>query len=151
MLGVIVVAICGLAAGLYYTERYQIRTGSMTPTLEVGETVWAVQMTRAPQRGDIVAFPNPADPTGSEILIKRVIGLPGEIVESRDGVVHIDLGQLDESVLYDDPEFTADFAPIEVAADEVFVMGDNRDESTDSRSFGPVPIDAIGYRIIGQG
>lgn len=88
----------------------------------------------APARGDIVIV----DVPGYEIpLIKRVIGLPGEMVEIRGGQVLINGQPLDEPYLDDVTQ--RDFGPVEVPAGHVFVMGDNRNVSHDSRSIGPVP------------
>lgn len=150
VLGAIVVALCLLGAGLHYTERYQVRSASMSPTLEVGEIVWAVRMLREPERGDVVAFTNPMAVGSDEVLIKRIVGLPGETIEAVDGVVRIDLGALDESVWFAGPSAAADFGPIEIGPDEVFVLGDNRGASTDSRVFGPVPVDAVEFLVLGD-
>lgn len=146
-LGLIVIAACVLAAGLYYTERFTIQSGSMEPALEVGETVWAIRIMGDPERGDIVAFTNPLAPESGEVVIKRIVGLPGDMIESRDGIIHIDLGRVDESVYMEAPEPTPDFAPVVVGPGEVFVLGDNRDASTDSRTFGPIPIAALDYEV----
>ncbi|MBN1484118.1 MAG: signal peptidase I [Chloroflexia bacterium] len=94
-----------------------------------------------PARGDIVVI----DLDHSEIpLIKRVIGLPGELVEIRNGQVLIDGAFLEEPYL--PPVRPQDYGPIQVPADHVFVLGDNRGASNDSRFFGPVALE----RIIGR-
>jgi signal peptidase I len=92
-----------------------------------------------PQRGDIVVIDVPES---SDIpLIKRVIGLPGERVEVRDGTVYIDGTPLQEPYLTEGAHGT--MASLIVPAFQVFVMGDNRDASNDSRYFGPVPMEQI--------
>jgi len=94
-----------------------------------------------PQRGDVVVIELP----DSEIpLIKRVIGLEREMIEIRDNQVYIDGRILDETYLTNIQQ--ADYGPMAVPVEHVFVMGDNRPYSRDSRAFGPVDI----YRITGR-
>ena len=91
------------------------------------------------QRGDTVVFWFPGDPSKS--YIKRVIGLPGDVVELRDGVVHINGVALDESayVYRDQPTLPTDtIARWQVPVDRLFVLGDHRGNSADSRVFGPI-------------
>ena len=95
-------------------------------------------------RFDIVVFARPdSEPdTGIEDYIKRVIALPGETVEGRDGHVVVDDQVLEEPYL-DEGTTTSDFEPRLVPAGEVFVMGDNRSVSIDSRVFGAIPESTI--------
>lgn len=101
-----------------------------------------------PRRGDIIVF-NPPVSNESQPYIKRVIGLPGETVEIRAGGVYIDGNRLDEPYLNGAETPCASqpaCGPFMVPQDSVFVLGDNRDNSTDSPDFGPVSLD----RIIGK-
>lgn len=91
-----------------------------------------------PQRGDVVVFHAPDQ---DKDYIKRVIALPGETVEVSSGQVLINGQILDEP--YETRRITRDEAPVTLAADEVFVMGDNRPNSRDSRSWGALSTDAI--------
>jgi signal peptidase I len=79
---------------------------------------------------------------GEELLIKRVIGLPGETVEIRDGQVYVD-GTLLEEPFTDQSTHPGRNSTVTVPPLHIYVMGDNRDRSNDSRSFGPVPIDNV--------
>lgn len=104
--------------------------------IPVWEKTWCV---RQPRRGDVIIFEYPRDP--SRDFIKRVIGLPGETVEIVDGKVYID-GQLMPEPFGPNPgSYTA--APLTVGPDEVYVMGDNRNNSSDSHLWGPLPQDYI--------
>ena len=97
-----------------------------------------------PARGDIIVFRYPKDP--QEFFIKRVIGLPGEKVELKDGQVFIYNQEFKDGVALDEKYLPADLKTfantgtesVTLGANEFYVMGDNRNESKDSRSFGPV-------------
>lgn len=145
LLALLLLCACIVGLGLYFTTRFAVMSGSMEPTLPVGETVWAVRTMEAPARGDIVSFPNPANE--QETLIKRVVGLPGERIEAIDGLVHVNFGELDESVWTGVNPVTADFEPITLGEGEYFMLGDNRDHSLDSRQFGPIEEGLIDYKI----
>lgn len=102
-----------------------------------------------PQRGDVIVFEYPNDVRKD--YIKRVIGLPGETVEVRDGNVYINGKQLDEPYLQGAATTCSTGAmcsqsPVVVPQDSVFVMGDNRANSSDSREWDALPLD----RVIGQ-
>jgi signal peptidase I len=99
----------------------------------------------APQRGQVVVFKAPNGEVDS--LIKRVIGLPGDLIELRDGAVWVNGKQLDEPYVHGQiTTCNNQCRPIKLDADSYFVMGDNRPSSLDSRSFGPV----LGDRIVGR-
>lgn len=95
-----------------------------------------------PHRGDVIVFDPPVN--SSKPYIKRIIGLPGETVEIREGNVFIDGEMLEES--YVEPgttECPRDCTPWTVPEGQIFVLGDNRQNSSDSRVFGPVDIDSV--------
>ncbi|MBM7866057.1 signal peptidase I [Heliobacterium gestii] len=118
-------------------EARYIPSESMVPTLQVHDVVLIDRMHHQYERGDIVIFDAPEALKKDEVLIKRVIGLPGETVEVRKGHVYIDGKMLEEP--YIKAPFTGSFGPFQVPAGEYFMMGDNRDNSFDSRYFGAVP------------
>lgn len=116
---------------------------SMEPNLHTNERLIVEKISyrfHGPQRFDVVVIRVPSQ--GDELLIKRVIGLPGETVEIHDGHVYIDGVQLDEEFVAAGT-FPGRHPKIVVPPLHVFVMGDNRTHSNDSRTFGPVPISNI--------
>ena len=89
----------------------------------------------APKRGEIVVFQFPRDP--SKDFVKRVVGLPGEQIEMRDGKVFVDGEFLEEPYL--SAKDNSDRSPVLLGEGEYYVLGDNRSRSNDSRSWGAVP------------
>lgn len=131
-------------------QAYVIPSESMVPTLEVGDRVLVAKFNTDPGRGDIIVFDRPDEkrnPTDPDVLIKRVIGLPGETVGFVDGDVWIDGARLEEDYLSDDvtTEFDGD---IEVPEGELLVLGDNRNSSQDGRVFGTISKDLIVGRAV---
>ena len=131
----------------FLIQAFFIPSLSMFPTLDEGDRVLVNKLSydlHEVNRGDMVVFDRPEGSPESDIkdLIKRVVGLPGETIEARDGVVYIDGDRLDEPYLEDGVR-TDNLPPTEVPDDHVFVMGDNRAGSADSRVFGPVDEDTI--------
>jgi signal peptidase I len=145
-----IVLVALLAAFLVKTFLFQpfyIPSGSMEHTLEIDDRVLVNKLSyklHDVNRGDIVVFERPPGSVGSTIkdLIKRVVALPGESVEGRSDGVYVDGERLDEPYVAEGA-VTGTFGPVEVGDDEVFVMGDNRSMSQDSRAFGPIDEDLI--------
>ena len=98
-----------------------------------------------PQRGDVIVF----EKDKGELLIKRVIGLPGETIEVRDGQTYIN-GKLFEEPYTKEPLMYDDMEPVTVYEDTYFVMGDNRNNSLDSREFGAIGKSDILGKIFSQ-
>ncbi len=149
-------------------QSYKIPSESMLPTLEVGDHILVnkflygfylpgakrpILPLRSPQRGDVVVFypaegliidqKNPAN--RPEHLIKRIVGLPGDLVQVIDFYAYINGKRIDdgrEIIALNDPgivkEHRGNHGPIKLQKDEYFVMGDNRINSSDSRYFGPI-------------
>lgn len=124
-------------------QTFYIPSGSMLPTLHQGDRVVVNKLDNSYGRGDIVVFERPEGWHGAhQDLIKRVIGLEDETVEIHDNQVYIDGMALSEPYLADDV-ILRDFPPTVVPEDHIFVMGDNRPYSSDSRENGPVPVDSV--------
>ncbi len=100
------------------------------------EKTWC---TRLPNRGDVIIFEYPRDP--SRDFIKRVIGLPGETIEVREGKVYVNDQLMPEPFGPNPGSYNA--GPLVVGPDEVYVMGDNRNNSSDSHMWGPLPLKLI--------
>jgi signal peptidase I len=155
-----------LFARTFVFQQSKIPTGSMIPTLLIGDYIMVNKFVYAPttavpvlariehalfpmrdvRRGDIVVFKYPEEP--EKDYIKRVIGLPGETIEVRDRQVYIDGRPLDEPYkVHRNPRGLNidqdDYPATRIPANSYFCMGDNRDNSRDSRSWGFVPRDYI--------
>jgi len=123
------------------TARIRVDGESMVPTLVSGEYVIVNRLSYrlgSPQRGDIIVFHFPRDP--KEEYIKRVIGLPGDEVEVRDGQVYINGQPLNETYLKVKMDYIGSW---QIPADQLFVLGDNRNNSSDSHDWGTVPMDYV--------
>lgn len=181
----------------FVVEAYQIPSGSMIPTLQVGDHIWVNKLVyglripftdiklgthyRPPRRGEIIVFSHPKKP--DEDLIKRVIAVGGDTVEMRGDVVYVNgrpgarvheglehyydrdeatgrwlardgdawkesAGRAQFTTLYDPALVPHDFGPVRVPDDALFVMGDNRDNSSDSRYWGFVPLNLVRGRAM---
>jgi len=123
------------------SARIRVDGASMEPTLVSGEYVIVSRLSYrfgSPQRGDIIVFHFPRDP--KEEYIKRLIGLPGDVVEVKNGSVYVNGQQLDETYLKVETKYAGTW---NVPADQLFVLGDNRNNSSDSHDWGTVPMDYV--------
>ncbi|HEX4460648.1 MAG TPA: signal peptidase I [Polyangia bacterium] len=178
-------------------QAYVIPSGSMIPTLQVGDHIFVNKIVygvtvpftdfkigehyRTPQRGEIIVFKRPRDENTD--LIKRVIGVAGDVVEMHDDVVYVNgvatprehvgkmhysdfnevgnnwfesdadawtehIGDTQFTTLHDSTIKLREFAPVKVPPNSLFVMGDNRDHSNDSRYWGSVPLDLVRGRAM---
>lgn len=146
--GAIVLA---LIVKVFLLQAFYIPSPSMYPTLKVGDRVLVNKLSyhlHDVNRGDVVVFERPPSEEASTIpdLIKRVIGLPGDSITFQNGHVFVNGEQLDEPYLPAGVTTTAEFAPNRCTVEapclvppgDVWVMGDNRNDSKDSRYFGPI-------------
>jgi signal peptidase I len=129
-----------LVVNLLLAQPRVVHGQSMEPSLHNNQRVIVDVVSyrfRSPRYGEIVIL-RLSDRTGGPPLIKRVIGLPGDLIEIRDGAVYLNGRHLDEPYL--DQMTPGTLAPQVVPADHLFVLGDNRSSSNDSRYFGVVPV-----------
>lgn len=124
------------------SARIRVESISMQPTLFAGDFVIVNKLAYnlgEPKRGDIIIFHYPPDP-GREPYIKRVIGLPGDTIRVDTGKVYVNETALVESYISAPPSYTGSW---NVPEDNLFVLGDNRNSSSDSHSWGMVPLENV--------
>jgi signal peptidase I len=129
----------------FVVEAYRIPTESMVPTLEVGDRVLAnkfVYRFTEPERWDIVVFDS-VDEDDDQTLIKRVVGVAGDEIQVQGGVLYVNDEAQEEAYLNDADQSRSFYAPTVVPEGHIFVMGDNRGNSADSRVFGPLPLENL--------
>ena len=170
---IVVAVILALFIRTFVVQAFKIPTGSMEQNLLIGDHLLVNKFVFSPtatdaergllpvtsiNRGDVIVFKYPEDPERD--FIKRVIGLPGDVVEVRHKRLYIDGRPLDEPYVYylrppsdaASPFGVADlreqYGPVTVPPSEYFVMGDNRDNSQDSRYWGFLPRDLVKGRAL---
>ncbi|GAB4277065.1 MAG: signal peptidase I [Oscillatoriaceae cyanobacterium] len=153
---VILVLALGLALTLraFVAEPRYIPSDSMVPTLEMGDRLVVEKISyrlRSPERGEIVVFDPPPllqiqGFTKDQAFIKRVIGEPGQLLEVKDGLVYLDQEPLTEAYTAEPPAYH--WGPKEIPDRQLFVMGDNRNNSNDSHIWGFLPADNIIGRAV---
>ena len=139
---------------VFIAETYEVPSGSMLETIQMGDRLVGEKVTlhfQSPVPGDIVTFENPENP--AQTLIKRVIATGGQVVDLQYGVVVVDGTPLDEPYTLGKPAYPYDrhannltanvTFPYTVPEGYVWVMGDNRTNSNDSRYFGAVPVSSV--------
>ncbi len=163
---VVLAFVLAIVLKTFVVQAFFIPSESMEPTLFPGDRVLVVKAFDSPSRGDVIVFSDPQGRPGpdrgviggfvhwvsetlgfarpqDEDFIKRVIGLPGEVVELRNGRLLVDGRHVPEPYLRG-PVDTRDYGPVTVPADSLFVLGDNRLNSKDSRfGLGFVPVDKV--------
>ncbi len=142
-LNILIAAVISILLINYVAAAYKIKGHSMHPVLKDQERIIISKpgvKTGNIERFDIVVLNKPNEPGKS--IIKRVIGLPGEIIEIKEGDVYINRKKLEQPFLngkIDINDLNDNMKPLSIREGHYFVMGDNRAVSQDSRSFGPVP------------
>jgi signal peptidase I len=152
---VVVAVLVAVLLRTFVVQTFYIPSGSMEPTLQIGDRILVDKLSyhlHGVERGDIVVFSRPPAENcgGPEVndLVKRVIGLPGDVLTLAGGYVYVDGKRLKESWLPKPEQGTTTDGPVgssynlarpyRVPANDYFVMGDNRSDSCDSRYWGPI-------------
>jgi len=171
---IVVAFAIALVIRTFVIQAFKIPSGSMIQTLQIGDHIlvnkfllgtpvdvpftnihlFRMPGLRKPQRGDIIVFKYPEDPTRD--FIKRVIGVEGDVIESHDKTLFVNSRKMVESyaqhvdsfIKPSDMDKRDNFGPITVPKDSVFVMGDNRDQSYDSRFWGFVDLSLVKGKAI---
>ena len=161
---ILVAILIALFIRTFVVQAFKIPSGSMKQTLQIGDHIlvnkfiygvkipyWqkTVVPIKTPKREDIIVFKYPVDP--KKDFIKRVVGVAGDVVECRDKILYVNNKQANQKYgIHTDPHIISgsirprdNFGPITVPQNSLFVMGDNRDESFDSRFWGFVDLKAV--------
>jgi signal peptidase I len=132
----------------FLIEPVRVRSDSMEPTLRAGSLVLIDKITfdfREPRRGDVVVT---SDPRTGETIVKRVVAVAGDSVGIENGLLVVNGATVVEHYIENGNMEGFYFGPDVVPADDVFLLGDNRDISVDSRTFGPVAVDDVEGRVV---
>lgn len=161
---IVTALILALLIRTFVVQAFKIPSGSMIPTLLIGDHILVnkfiygtkipfsdkrILIFRKPQRGDIIVFKYPENP--KKDFIKRVIAVEGDVIEERNKIVYINGTPIEEPYAYHYDRYIKsrefdprdNFGPIVVPRGKVFVMGDNRDQSYDSRYWGFVDLKEV--------
>ena len=140
---VVIAVVLAVIIRVFLFQFFVIPSGSMEPTLTEGDMLAAnkiIYRFAEPKRGDIIVFKYPLNPKRD--FVKRLIGLPGETVQIKDSTLYINGHLVDQPFLPKGLKYQ-DYGPINVAKGRYFMMGDNRNNSLDSRVWGTLPRENI--------
>jgi signal peptidase I len=137
---VLLLLVAASVAGLLPVQVMRVGSGSMTPTIGVGDLLVVDRWHSAVERQDVVVAEHPE--TG-ELLVKRAVGLGGDRVAIEDGVLVVNEQPVCEPQIDPLLQDGVYFGPVTVPAGEVFLLGDDRGGSIDSRDFGPLPAEDV--------
>lgn len=144
-----IAVLLALSIRTFVAEARYINSESMLPTLEVNDRVFVDKIfykKEGLKRQDVIIFAPPPEALTRDDYIKRIVGLSGDEIWIHDGHLYIN-GELSEEV-YVKEAITGEFGPVTVPEAQLFVLGDNRNNSSDSRSWGFVPVENIKGKAI---
>jgi signal peptidase I len=133
--------VVGVLILIFVIQPVRVQGAAMSPALNDGDKIFVLKRFQEINRGEIVVHLYPEDTSKS--YIKRIIGLPGETLEIRDGRVFINGKLLEEPYMQGDNFSQDTLNPVQIAAEQYFVLGDNRRNSSDSHYWGTVPRNLI--------
>ena len=139
---------------LFIMQPNQVKGASMEPTFQSGDYIFTSKITykfRPIKRGDVVVFKSPKNPDID--YIKRIIALPGDTLLVDNGIVYVNNNQVNENYISEQTNlwnggYIKEGVSMTIPEEDIFVMGDNRPRSSDSREFGPISIDTIIGNVI---
>lgn len=144
IVGAIILFLIGYYFGLRGVRFYQVVSESMLPTLEVGDRLVGEKVGKL-KYGDIVVLDDPLEK--DSVIIKRVVGLGGDLIEVRNnGYLYRNREKIEEDYILEKPNYVVQ--PVKLKTDEVYVLGDNRNNSADSSIWGPVSIKSVHAQIL---
>ncbi len=156
-LGIILVALsAAFLIRAYVFQTFYIPSVSMVPTLQVGDRIIVSKLSTAfgdINRGDVIVFKHPpreqcgGDTGPNSDLVKRIIGMPGDELTSRNNTIYVNGKQLVEHWLHE-PNLGSDIGYVKVPKGQYFMMGDNRPSSCDSRMWGTLPESLIVGKVV---
>jgi signal peptidase I len=139
----LVLLLAASVAGLLPMQMMRVSSGSMDPTIAVGDLVVLERSASPVRRMDVVVV---EDPEGDGFLVKRAVALGGDTVGLEDGVLVVNGTSVCETAVDQSRVDGVYFGPVTVPVDDVFLLGDERGDSIDSRDFGPLPdSDVVGH------
>jgi signal peptidase I len=136
-----------IALRVFVAEPFKIPSESMEPTLRPGDQTLVEKVSRAPHRGELVAL---HEPRTGDVLLKRVVAVGGDTVGLEDGLLVVNGRTIREPYANTKSQDSVYFGPVRVPAGRIFVMGDNRGVSEDSRDFGAVPARSVIGRAVAR-
>lgn len=143
IIGAIILLLTGYYFGLKGVRFYQVISESMLPTLEVGDRLIGEKIDKLNYK-DIVVLDDPMEK--NSVIIKRVVGLEGDLIEVRNGYLYRNRERVDEPYTLEKIEYV--IQPIKIKEGEIYILGDNRNNSSDSSIWGPIQTSSVHARIL---